>query len=87
MHHAFLKLENLRQQLCQYAQNHQWSACLPLTEELRAQLNHLPIAQTDNERQILNNTLESFQQMHQSALSAHGDIQKLLNAFEKAGKT
>ena len=81
MNPDFVRLENLRQQLVKNATAHAWSACVPLTKDLESLLKNLPPPQNDEERETLNNTFESFNAMHESALSEHADVAKLLKGL------
>ncbi len=81
MNPNFVQLENLRQALVKNAANHAWSACVPLTSELENILKNLAAPQNEDERTILNNTLASFNAMHESALSEHTDVAKLLKGL------
>ncbi len=83
MNEAFLRLESLRQSLVLNAQNHAWSACLPLTESFHATLANLPPPENDSERSVLAAVFADFSAMCESALAEHKDIQKLLNAFDQ----
>ena len=81
MNPDFVRLENLRQALVKNATAHAWSACVPLTKDLESLLKNLPPPQNDEERNTLNNTFQSFTEMHESALSEHADVAKLLKGL------